>query len=391
MFLQKKWLLTLMALLLALFPLSAMAEQTEPDPPRILVDGQVLYPDVPPQIEAGRTLVEMRAVFEALEATLDWNEETRTVTAFKDDLEIILPVDELTATVNGEPYTLDAPARIKNGRTLVPARFVSETLGADVAWDGETRTVTITTADADPISVPEIEPETLPEEIEEWIDYSSTLWLGQTRTLEDNTYILVTYGEKPTGGYHVEIQDVMEYEEEIRVTVAFTEPAEDEIVTQALTYPDDLYVMEATDKPVTFAATGAESYVPELIGLDELPPIVAESDGIKIFSPAPETTVPATFTIEGISNVFEGTVQLRVLDADGEELLSDFTTGAMGDWGYFNPFLTLPDTVQPGDALTLELYTTSAKDGSIQDLIEIPLEMDESAAFEPTVERDREL
>ncbi len=377
MIFRKKWLLIMMALLLAFLPLSVMAQQTEPDPPQISVNGELLSPDVPPQIEAGRTLVEMRAVFEALDATLDWDQETRTVTAYKDDLEIILPVGELTATVNDEPYTLDVPARIENGRTLVPVRFVSETLGAVVVWDGNARTVTITTDGAYPVEVAEIELEALPDEIEEWIEYSSTIWLGQARTIGDATYILVTYGEKPTGGYGVEIQEVMEYQEEILVSVSFREPAEDEMVTQALTYPYDLYVIEATDKTITFEATGAESYVPSLIGIEELLPIVAESDGIKVFNPAPETTVSETFTIEGIANVFEGNVLFRVLDTDDEELVSGITTGAMGDWGYINPQVTLPeDTVESGDTLTLELYTESARDGSIINLIQIPLQME---------------
>jgi len=45
---------------------------------------------------------------------------------------------------SGEPVALDVPAQIRDGRTLVPLRFVAEALGAAVAWDGATRSITIT-------------------------------------------------------------------------------------------------------------------------------------------------------------------------------------------------------------------------------------------------------
>ncbi len=137
----------------------------------------------------------------------------------------------------------------------------------------------------------------------DWI-FSKTHGLLRKRTIDDITYILVTYGEKPTGGYDVDIQQVQESDEEIIVTIAFTQPEEDEPVTTALTYPYDLFAMNATDKPIVYEAIGDEQYIPTLLNIDELPPIVAESDGIKIFSPAPESAVGESFSFEGMANVF---------------------------------------------------------------------------------------
>jgi hypothetical protein len=108
------------------------------------IDGQLLrILDTDPIIENGRTLAPMRAIFEALGATLDWDETNRTATAVKDDMILTVTIGESTATVNGEPVTLDVPAVIHRQRTLVPVRFIAESFGMEVEWCQETRTVLI--------------------------------------------------------------------------------------------------------------------------------------------------------------------------------------------------------------------------------------------------------
>jgi hypothetical protein len=110
---------------------------------QIILNGQPLVTDVSPIIVNGRTLLPLRSILEALGATVEWNSTTRTVTATKGSTIIQLVIDSSTATVNGTPQTLDVPAQIKDGRTLVPVRFLAETFGATVLWDGVTRTITI--------------------------------------------------------------------------------------------------------------------------------------------------------------------------------------------------------------------------------------------------------
>jgi len=105
-------------------------------------------------------------------------------------------------------------------------------------------------------------PDQLPAEIEEWIEDSRQEFAGQTYELEGVLYLLVTYGERPTGGYDVEITDIAVQDDKVVVTADFTEPAEDEMVTQALTYPYDLAMIEDPDLPVEFVATGAETEIP---------------------------------------------------------------------------------------------------------------------------------
>ena len=90
-----------------------------------------------------RVLVPMRAVFEALGCGVEWNGETKTVTASNGDDTIILKIDDDTMLKNDEKITLDAPAELDGDFTMVPLRAVSEALDRAVSWDGETRTVTI--------------------------------------------------------------------------------------------------------------------------------------------------------------------------------------------------------------------------------------------------------
>lgn len=112
---------------------------------QVSIDGHTLETDVPPVIDEGRTLLPVRAILEALGATVDWDAANQVVMAATPTDQITLTVGSTTATVNGHAKTLDVPAQIREGRTLIPARFVAEALGCAVDWAPETQTVTITT------------------------------------------------------------------------------------------------------------------------------------------------------------------------------------------------------------------------------------------------------
>ena len=100
--------------------------------------------DQTPIIENGRTLVPLRAIFEALGAEVGWDGATQTVTASKADIQISLQIGSNKMHVNDDIKTLDVPAQLINSRTLVPVRAISEAFGCKVDWDGTTRTVIIT-------------------------------------------------------------------------------------------------------------------------------------------------------------------------------------------------------------------------------------------------------
>ncbi|UZN01429.1 copper amine oxidase N-terminal domain-containing protein (plasmid) [Lysinibacillus sp. MHQ-1] len=90
-----------------------------------------------------RTLVPLRSIFEELGATVIWNQNTKTISATKDTTNISLKLGTKTAVINGQAVSIDVPAQIRNGTTLVPLRFISEALGANVKWDNKTLTATI--------------------------------------------------------------------------------------------------------------------------------------------------------------------------------------------------------------------------------------------------------
>ena len=100
----------------------------------------------PATIVEGRTLVPLRAIFEALGATVEWDQATKTVSSELDGTAIKLTIGENTLYKNDEAITIDVAAMIMNGRTLVPARAIAEAYGVDVAWDSATRTVILTQA-----------------------------------------------------------------------------------------------------------------------------------------------------------------------------------------------------------------------------------------------------
>lgn len=99
--------------------------------------------DTPPIIKDGRTLVPIRAVTEGFGADVNYKDSTRTVTITKDGVTISFAVGSNDATVNGSAVSLDTQADITNNRTYVPLRFVLEALKLDVQWDAKTRTIEI--------------------------------------------------------------------------------------------------------------------------------------------------------------------------------------------------------------------------------------------------------
>lgn len=113
-------------------------------PVRVKVAQKQLSFDVPPVIQNGRTMVPFRAVFEEMKASVDWDPSSQTIIATNNDTQITLRIGETVAFVNGEEVYLESPPVIRNGRTLIPLRFIGEALGADVSWNKGLQLVSIT-------------------------------------------------------------------------------------------------------------------------------------------------------------------------------------------------------------------------------------------------------
>jgi len=139
-------ILLILAILIGIFTMPVMAE----DAIKVLLNGKELEFDVSPQIIGDRTMVPMRKIFEELGAKVEWEEETRTITATAEDSVIIMQIDNVVISVNGEEIVLDVPPQLVEDRTLVPVRAVAESLDAIVEWDEDMRTVTITKEEQQP-------------------------------------------------------------------------------------------------------------------------------------------------------------------------------------------------------------------------------------------------
>ncbi len=109
-----------------------------------VVFGKTKTNDVAPIIRNDRTMLPARFVAEELGAKVSWSEAERKVTIKKTDVEIILTIDSDIALVNGEEIKLDSPAFIENDRTYTSVRFIAENLGASVDWNEGSRKVIIT-------------------------------------------------------------------------------------------------------------------------------------------------------------------------------------------------------------------------------------------------------
>lgn len=111
----------------------------------VIIDGVKIKFDQPPIVESGRTLVPMRAIFEAMGATVSWDGETKTITATKGNSIITMQIDKKNINAKGNDILLDVAPKIINNRTLVPVRAVAESLKANVNWNGDTKTINIIT------------------------------------------------------------------------------------------------------------------------------------------------------------------------------------------------------------------------------------------------------
>lgn len=131
-----------MSLLLSAMPLpSASAASIQVT----LNDQPLSFSDAQPLMRNDRTFVPFRAIFEAMGATVSWDNTTRTVTAKRSDRTVKLTIGRKACTVDragsDRSFSTDAAPFIEGGRTYVPIRFAAQALGAAVGWDNDTQTV----------------------------------------------------------------------------------------------------------------------------------------------------------------------------------------------------------------------------------------------------------
>lgn len=117
-------------------------------------DGEPMQSDMPPFIYQTRTMIPVRLIAEKLSAEVLWMAQNNQVIILKENRTIVLTIGSSTAQVNGAPVSLPNGVSVGlakyNGaeRVMVPLRFVSEQLGAEVDWDNDSFTASVVSPSA---------------------------------------------------------------------------------------------------------------------------------------------------------------------------------------------------------------------------------------------------
>ncbi len=218
----------------------------------------------------------------------------------------------------------------------------------------------------------------LPAEVATWVENSLPLDAGQVMAAGNITYALVTWGSQPERS-KVEIVEAAPVEDgagTVQVTVRYT-PSPLSAIPPEPYRPYDLIALNVANAQVAWVVDGnPDGRVAQILGGVAVEPIVGDSRSIKVFEPAPGTTQNSPFALRGLSNVFEGTVNYKIIADKGlpsETVIAwGYATGAMGDWGLYETEITFPHEAAYMPAI-LEVFWYSPMDGSQCDLIEIPL------------------
>ncbi|GEM_PF-1659504 len=115
---------------------------------KVIVDGKKITTDVKPEFRQATVFVPLRGVLEEFKAVITFDKKTGTITAKRKKSTVVLVVDSTKAKVNGVTTFMPIPAFIKEGRTLVPLRFISQALGCQVKWEPQYMTVHISSRGA---------------------------------------------------------------------------------------------------------------------------------------------------------------------------------------------------------------------------------------------------
>lgn len=134
-----KVLFLLLTTFILLFAVNVYAKNNT----KLFLDGKEVKTDVAPETVNNRVMVPVRSIFEELGADVTWIGSRKQVIIKSISTRIVLNVDKTKAYVDDKSFELDVAPMIIDGRTMIPVRFVSETLGYDVEWDSKANAVHI--------------------------------------------------------------------------------------------------------------------------------------------------------------------------------------------------------------------------------------------------------
>lgn len=180
-------------LCLALLMLGVLCSHAQAAP-KVMINYKTIHFETEPIIDNGTTLVPLRAIFEAMGAKVNWDESSQTVVAQKDQTIVNLSIGSDEALVNGIKVQLSLPARMVNGTTMVPLRFVSDALESRIEWDGIRQLISITTP---PDAMPE--KAKIPKKWEKFIGANGNYGASCVIQVSDGGYVIT--GGKDRNAY----------------------------------------------------------------------------------------------------------------------------------------------------------------------------------------------
>ena len=191
-------------------------------------------------IENGRMLVPYSLIAKDLGAVSNWDSSSKKVTVKIEGKLIEIKIGNKTAMINGKAFELDVPPIIRNDRTMIPLRFVAESLDYNVDYDKEKREVSLSPSLYSSINNSEVSFEDVTYKTKVFDYYSSEQRKEKyTKSINKDgyTYAIVSYGEKNTGGYDVKVESVSLVDGKYHIKSKFTSPSPNSNVTLAFTYP----------------------------------------------------------------------------------------------------------------------------------------------------------
>lgn len=111
-------------------------------PIKLMIDGKELVCTVKPIMKGNSVMVPMKTIFEAFDIQTSWDEQTKTIKGYKENLEIEIPIGK-DARINGRVIALEVPAMSYQGATMIPIKLIRECLGVEVEWNSKERMVSI--------------------------------------------------------------------------------------------------------------------------------------------------------------------------------------------------------------------------------------------------------
>lgn len=204
-------------------------------------------------------------------------------------------------------------------------------------------------------------------EVKEWAEEHKEDPGTHVKSFGNKTYLLVTWGEKPTGGYTIVTENVFAAKsgETIIAVFRLKEPNQ-EAVSQAITYPRVVVEIERTTKEIEFVFVGKQ--LPEKEEAKE----EQRTENIIVETPVAGAVISSPVIVSGRARVPEGTL-IIVIEDGHNELAREVVTATTGgpEWGEFSAEIEFSNPTSPSG--TVIVYYESLKDGSIAEQVMVPV------------------